>query len=402
MKIAIISPWFSENMGYADNLLPKALAKLGHDVYLITSTAQIYYNSTQYKKIYEPFLGSNILPPGEKYIDGYTLCRLPLRKVNKLKGTGPGFIGLMDYLKKITPDIIQVFDLGHIESQTAALYCKNNDCLLFSESHSHASVVRKNNKRSFRELVISTINFFNPKIRLVNQQSELCYAIAEDVKEIVISLFHFPEKKIKIQPLGVDCDIFKPDNSQIGIEERTQLRRQLCIEENDILCIYTGRFTKDKDPHCLASAIDLLHQQGNKNYKAIFVGKGTQNDIDFIQSQKGCIVLPFVPVNELPKYYRASDIGIWPREESTSQIDAFACGLPVIISNKVSVVERIEGNGLLYEEGNCMDLTKKILSLNNEIRSKMSLTGIQKAQEKFSWDILAMERIVDYQKKMMK
>jgi len=400
MRIALVSQWFSDGMGYAENLLPKALAKQGHEVYLFTSTAQVYYNSPKYKDIYEPFIGPNIVALGESNVDGFTLCRLPLYKPNVLKGTGPGLIGLMEYLKKIKPDIIQVFEIGHVETYTAALYCKNSSCILFSESHTHASVVRKNNQRSLYELFWHTVNLFNFRIKLINKQSALCYAIAKDVKEMAISLYHFPEKKIKVQSLGVDCEIFKPDYSQIGIEERTNLRKQFNVEENDILCIYTGRFTKDKDPHCLASAIDTLHHRGQKNYKAIFLGKGSREDVNYLKSKRGCTVLPFVLMKELPKYYRASDIGVWPREESTSQIDAFACGLPIIISNKVSVLERIDGNGLLYEEGNSIDLAEKIASLNKAIRAEMSLVGIQKAQEKYSWDRLAKERILDYQKKL--
>lgn len=36
MQIAIVSDWFSEKMGYAENFLPKAMASLGHEVHLVT------------------------------------------------------------------------------------------------------------------------------------------------------------------------------------------------------------------------------------------------------------------------------------------------------------------------------------------------------------------------------
>ena len=49
MKIVIVADWFSENMGYAENCLPKALAELGHDIHVVTSTAQVYFNTKFYK-----------------------------------------------------------------------------------------------------------------------------------------------------------------------------------------------------------------------------------------------------------------------------------------------------------------------------------------------------------------
>ncbi len=77
MKIVILSNWFSERMGYIENCLPKALAKQGHEVHVISSTAQVYYNSPDYKNVYEPFLGKNIQEVGVKQVDGYTLHRIP-------------------------------------------------------------------------------------------------------------------------------------------------------------------------------------------------------------------------------------------------------------------------------------------------------------------------------------
>lgn len=397
MKIVIITQWFSERMGYAENLLPKALAKQGVEVHVISSTAQIYYNSPKYKEVYESFIGPNILETGKKQIDGYTLHRLPIYKPGIMTGSGPGIKGLMELLQELKPDVIQVFEIEHVETYTAAYYCKKTTgCKLFTECHVHASVLRKGNHKSFSEKINSFINFLNPRIRLIKNTSHLTYAIAEDVKDIVLSYYHFPVEKVIVQSLGVDCDIFSPVLSDMDREERALLRTELGISNGDVLCIYTGRFTRDKMPHCLAEAINYLHQEGYVRYKAIFLGSGTQEDISFIQSQSGCRILPFVPMDQLPRYYRASDIGVWPREESTSQLDAIACGLPVILSNRIKVTERVEGNGLMYEEGNFKDLADKILSLDNETRKKMSLAGIKKAKELFSWDSIAKERISHY------
>ena len=104
-----------------------------------------------------------------------------------------------------------------------------------------------------------------------------------------------------------------------------------------------------------------------------------------------------MPVKELAKFYWAADIGVWPKQESTSQVDAMACRLPLILSNKVQVYERINGNGLTYEEGNILDLANKIEMLSDpNLRQKMSDIGFNRVKNQFSWEHIAKQRIQDY------
>jgi len=62
MRIVVVADWFSEKMGYSENCLPKALASLGHEVHLVTTEAQVYYNQPTYRATYEPFIGPPIVP----------------------------------------------------------------------------------------------------------------------------------------------------------------------------------------------------------------------------------------------------------------------------------------------------------------------------------------------------
>ncbi|HQL63945.1 MAG TPA: glycosyltransferase, partial [bacterium] len=86
-----------------------------------------------------------------------------------------------------------------------------------------------------------------------------------------------------------------------------------------------------------------------------------------------------------------------PRQESTSQIDAAACGLPLILSNRVEVRERVEGNGFVYDENNPEDLARKIRILSDfELRQSMGKYASEKMKQLFSWDLIAKERLADY------
>jgi glycosyltransferase involved in cell wall biosynthesis len=176
-----------------------------------------------------------------------------------------------------------------------------------------------------------------------------------------------------------------------------QVRQQLGFREEDIVCIYSGRFSPGKNPQCLARAIEQLHQR-DPRFRGLFVGSGTTEEVAQILCCRGCAVHPFVEYRLLPDFYRAADIGVWPRQESTSQLDAAACGLPLILSNRVKVVERVQGNGFLYAENDATDLARQLIRLElSETRRALGQIGADKVRTQFSWDRIATLRLADYQ-----
>lgn len=383
---------YSENMGYVENFLPKAVAKLGYEVHVIASTAQVYFNSPDYKKTYEPFIGPNIVKPEVKQMDGYTLYRLPLKST--VRKNIIRMKGLEELLAKIQPDIIQTFDVYAFTTYDVALFAKRHHIKLFTESHTHASVFNPN---SFKIKLRHWLLGFPKKLRVIDQVTVKHYPIAKDVAVISENFFKVSPQKMEVQSLGVDTDLFKPVLDEGDLGEKINYRNTLGFSPEDLVCVYTGRFTPDKNPGCLAQAINYLQEQGHHHLKALFVGSGTPADITFIESMKGCVVHPFVKVNELAPYYRLADIGVWPKQESTSQLDAMACGLPIIVSDKVGVKERVYGSGLFYEENNFIDLANKILQFTDtSLRKQLAEIGLKKVKEQYSWEAIAKKRILDY------
>jgi glycosyltransferase involved in cell wall biosynthesis len=233
--------------------------------------------------------------------------------------------------------------------------------------------------------------------RFVSLQSERCYPISRDAADIAVDFLGIEPKKVQIFSLGVDTSLFRPACSREEQQIRNSVRSRFGFSPSDIVCIYTGRLSDDKGPTCLARAIENLVMQG-ENFRCLFVGNGPEKDRKVINSSLGCATHPFVPFNELPPYYWSADIGVWPKQESTSQLDAAACGLPLILSNRVAVLERVEGNGLTYNEGDVQDLCTKLLQLSDpEIRFRMGQYGAIKIRNNFSWDRLARQRIIDYE-----
>jgi glycosyltransferase involved in cell wall biosynthesis len=379
-------------MGYIENCLPKSLAKLGHEVHVVSSTAQVYYNHPDYKKIYEPFLGKNIQEECSRELDGYTLHRIPFYNL----GNKVCFKKLGRTLKEIDPDVVQVFDAFSFPTLQAAWYKILFGYKLFTANHTVASVFPLYQKG--QGTLLHRFVFWCTRTlpgAMINALTSKCYPATIDALDIAVKYYGVSKTKASLAPLGVDTDFFCPlPENENSKKLKTELRSKLNLRNDLLLCIYTGRFTNGKNPLLLAKAIDKLVKQGEP-FEALFMGDGEQTEE--IKRCAGCHVHEFVPYHSLPQYYAIADIGIWPRQESTSMIDASACGLPIIISNKVQARERVEGNGLTYIENDIDDLARVILQMKDPtLRKKLSEAGIKKIKDRFSWDKIAADRIKDY------
>jgi glycosyltransferase involved in cell wall biosynthesis len=225
---------------------------------------------------------------------------------------------------------------------------------------------------------------------------EHCYAVAPDCLEVAHRFYGVPISKLSIQSLGTDTDLFHPAETLEELLLRRALRTRLGLTDDDIVCVYTGRFTEDKNPALLAKAINALSAKDDR-WKGVFVGEGGQRGI--IEECSNCQILPFMRHSELADLYRAMDIGVWPRQESMSMLDAISCGIPLVVADSIGESKRVQGNGVLYPENDLEGLIKAIESLVSlEIRKTLGSSGRQKMVNEFSWDAVAERYLNDYSK----
>jgi glycosyltransferase involved in cell wall biosynthesis len=394
VRIAIAASWFATQAGYAENCLSKTFAALGHEVHVVTSVAQPYFETPFYKEVYEPWLGPPLLEPGLTSHDGYRIHRLEMTA----NGGDVRIDGLRSELRRIRPDIVQTFEVQGRVARATALGRLRGGSRLFTGAHLHASVFPDAAER--RGLGAR----FSPEAlggRLVGVMSERCYAISPDAAEIAVEFLGIPADKVVVSPLGVDTDVFRPLGDPGTLEARRELRSELGFSDQDVVCVYTGRLTAGeygKNPLALAQAVARLADAGHR-IRGLFVGGGDSAYETEIASHAGCVLHPFVGYKELARFYWASDIGVWPRQESTSQIDAAATGLPLILSDKTRVTERVDGIGLLYREDDVDDLANQILKLADpELRGRLGGAAAQRMQKEYSWRHLAEKRLADYER----
>ena len=394
MRITILTETFVKNMGYLGNMLPRYLARYGVDVHVVTLDLPPYYHIKDFNETYADFSRRGDLVPGmvESY-DGYTLHVLPH---SKLFGN-MRMVGLKEKLCSIRPDVVySLAAIGWIPLD-AALIKSLLGYKLFTGSHTTASVfplARHEASVLDPESIKGIITRAIPG-RIISLFTEKCYGATKDCADIAVRYFGVQKAKIDVCPLGVDTELFRPIQDDEGKLARLELREKLTFAPSDIVCIYTGRFSEDKNPLVLANAVARLRDRGEP-YRGLFIGHGVQAEA--IKAIKGCVIHPFIPVDDLPRFYQVSDIGVWPTQESTSMLDAAASGLPIVVNHTLIALERINGNGITYHQNDVEDLVRVLLTLREpSARQKLGEVGARRMVDEFSWASLAKRRLSDFQ-----
>ena len=394
MRIVLLADAFSRKMGYTHNTLPKYLSRLGADVHLVTADLQPYHQVRDLKQTYEGFFeDQETLAPGLiERLDGFTLHVLGHRKeLGYVR-----MLGLRKKLQEIQPDIVQTEAAVGWLPLDAAMLRLQLGYKLFTGCHYHASgfPLAKRQHHLWDPERLRVIMLRSLPGRVISLFTSKCFPISDDCADVAVRFFGVQRSKAEICPLGTDLDIFHPVRNEDDAQERRKTRVELGFEDHEIVCIYTGRFDENKNPLLLAKAVDRLTAMG-ESYRGLFVGNGVQ--VDAIRQQRNCCVHPFVSFSELPRFFRAADVGVWPTQETMSMIDAAACGLPIVINDTVSVTERIEGNGLSYRLNDCDDLIRILLSLRlPDRRQELGQCGAEKMRREFGWDSIAKTRLRSY------
>ena len=393
MRIALVNDTFTRSMGYTENVLPQALVKLGHEVHVVAGNLTAYHASPDYWEVYEPFLGPGLERLGVEEVNGFSLHRLD----HRLLFGYPMLRGLASALGGLAPDVVQTTSVATWLTIQVAISRLRQDFVFFTGAHQTPSVLPHelvHGGRWTRTRLASDVRRAVAG-RLVAQVTEQCFAASEACADVAVRFYGLPKAKVEVSPIGSDTNRFTPPRNEMDLMRRQRMREELGFLDDDVVCIYTGRFTAAKDPLCLGRAIGRLQRAGER-FRGLFIGDGPQ--ASEIAAELGCVVQPFVQWTELGQWYRAADIGVWPRQESVSMLDAAACGLPIVASATMGALERIQGNGLTYEEGNPNDLATVLAELRDpSVRAELGARGVEKVRKYFSWDVIARKRAQRYE-----
>lgn len=391
MRVVFLSETYPRRMGYLVTMLPRAMARLGADVHLLALDLPPYHYLAKVKDSYQSFFAGQIPEAGTvEMVDGYTVHILPHRHTLGYARMA----GLAGKIRELEPDVVySSVAIGWLPLQ--AFLCRlRQRFALFTGSHTAESMFplagRARPWRSWEGLRCLAQRWLPG--RIVSLVTQLCYVPTADCGEIAWRFFGVQRRKLRVRHLGVDLEVFRPA-TDADHAIRRDIRSRLGCGDDDVLCVYSGKLAAYKKPLLLAEAVALL-REGGRPFRALFIGEGEEREA--LARSTWCHVLDSMPYWELGDFYRAADIAVWPFGESTSMLDAAACGIPIVVSDRI-YRDHVDGNGRTYDTGNLMNLVAVLAELENPaLRAALGRTGAEKMARQFDWREIARQRLEDF------
>lgn len=234
-------------------------------------------------------------------------------------------------------------------------------------------------------------------------KSNRVVVLSKNMEESLKRYYGLGEREFTIIPPGVNV-------SKFARPKDLGLREELNLSEKDIVLLYVGRLSPEKNVETVIREFEVIRRNG---LKFLIVGYGSERSRlekmrDAGQLDKEILFLG--PRTDVERFYSIADIFISPsKHEPFGQVilEAMAAGLPCIAFKRVwpeyevAAEEMIENGVTGYcvnpYDGN--ELRQRLLYLieNPDIREKMGEAGRRMCERKFAWDT-HVRRLMDLMK----
>lgn len=390
MRIAHLMSYFQPQLGYQEYYLAKEQRKMGHDVCVFTSDR--YFPLKSFSQTFGTVLRSRYLGSGTFNEDGVKVVRLPCF----LEFRDQIFVkNLWKALSDFQPEIIHVHDEVSYFASMSLFFKAFLKYPVIVDVHADYVNMSKKFIRRFALHLASK----NPLYRLFLNRVDAFVAISENAKRWLSNEFGIEKERITVVPLGADTELFGP-----SALKRKQTREKYCFEDS-VVIIYAGKLIPGKDVELLLKAAYLLIEKG-LNVKVLIVGSGPkdyeselQRISEQLQIEENVIFNSFVDKKDLPSFYNAADIGVWPGDPSITIIEAMTVGLPVVIPFsectshyfKYDIGLRFSRRGVT-ELANCLEL----LVSDVAERRRRGLEARRMVLDHLNWKAISSEMLEIY------
>ncbi|TSC92933.1 MAG: Glycosyl transferase, group 1 [Candidatus Berkelbacteria bacterium Licking1014_7] len=211
---------------------------------------------------------------------------------------------------------------------------------------------------------------------------------------------NYPVKPSKISVVyhGIDEQIFRLPNLR---EQKTNLIPQI----KKPYIFYIGRLEKKKNITNLVKAYALLRQEKKITHQLVLTGKPgfgynqIQQEIDQLSPEisKDIIQTGYIRQNDYPILLKNADIFAFVSNFEgfgMPVIEAFACGVPVVCSNRTSLPEIAQNAAILINPKKPFEIAVAFSKIINKpaLKSALISKGIKRASL-FSWDTAARKTL---------
>lgn len=192
-------------------------------------------------------------------------------------------------------------------------------------------------------------------------------------------------ENIAVVQNGVDTSRFHPGRSSIEFDDW------------DTMLLYVGPLVDRKGVHHLIRAMpDILEDDPDTGL--VIVGSGNREELEDLASEMGVqenvLFTGFVSEEELPEYYRAADVFVFPswlEGFGMVLIEAMASGLPVVSTNATAIPEVVGEAGILVPPRDSSALVEAVAELLHR-DARTQFNPRTRVEDNFTW-VAATERL---------
>jgi glycosyltransferase involved in cell wall biosynthesis len=202
-------------------------------------------------------------------------------------------------------------------------------------------------------------------------------------------------EKVEIHPFGVDLERFFPGTD-------AELRAQIQVADATPLLVFVGGLDAAHHFKGLPVLLDALRDLQQPRWHLAIIGDGELRPVYESQVEAHGLTgrvsfLGAVPDDELPRWYRAGDIHVFPSTERAEAfglvaLEAAASGIPTIASNLAGVSSVVlDGEtGLLVPPHDVKALTQalELLLVQVDVRERLGEAARKRAEADFAWEPL--------------
>ena len=380
MRIAHICQWYIPGLSYQENFLPREQARLGHDVWILTSDRV------------PPRLpvDQDRFSPGLQEEDSLRIQRLP--SIMPIKSRGQVYLrNLLPTLREIEPDVIHIHGLWYLP--TLQIMARKPDVTLVADDHADNGNLPSGPGNVIR------FGFARWVCRRLCEEGGKIFSVNPFSRWFVTEVLDAPADKVHLLPLGINTQTLYPDP-----RKRAERREKLGLPRDSCVFITSGRLTPGKGFELLIERFGEVHRARPAS-RLIIIGSGSSDyeaQLRRLSRECGvedaCLLLPWMTEEDLCACYNAADVGVLPGKLGGIR-EILAIGRPLIVPDHRATGYFIErGNGLAFCPEDPSSLERAMLQYAEqpELREEHGERSLEAARNHLSWQAIAEDSLRVY------
>ena len=220
------------------------------------------------------------------------------------------------------------------------------------------------------KIFISPLRWKKAEENFVKKANKIV-VVTENAKEELLSRVKIDQKKIVVYPNTVKDNFYKNKKTDKVLEKQYS---------KNFVITYVGNTSERRGLLTVIESLKTLRKT-IPNIKLLIVGKSSFDEVLKNETRKHGVkdlvdFIGWVKENEIPNYLSISKLGLSPLHRNIHHDTTYAnkifqyisFGCPIVSSDVIAQSELVKkyNIGVVFEDRNVMDLTKKIIQLYNE------------------------------------